>query len=328
MPTKWIGLHLCASILCAQTSTLLVLEKAANSLAFYTPAGAKIALVPVGKHPHEMVVSPDGRYLYCTDNGTMRIEQPGTGGNTVSIVDLRARRKVGEISLGEYRRPHGIDIDGAGRLAVSTELPDQLLIIDPKARRIVQHFATKGQTSHMVTLGPGGRYAYVSNSNSGAVSAIDLASGAVTLIATGPRPEGSVLSRDGRYLYVGNRNGSTISIIDTTTQKKTGDIECGKGPVRIAMTPDGKWLVYALYNENKVEIADPAAHKVVAQVALPEQPVSLKLSRDGSLAFASAEDKDTIYVIAVAQRRIVRQIKTDPGSGPDPVMEMPRPARD
>src|SRR5712692_4853079 len=117
MLRQCIGLFLCLIILRAEGVTLLVLQKAASSLAFYTPAGEKLGVAPVGRHPHEMVLSPDGRYLYCTDNGTMRIEQPGTGGNTVSIVDLRSRKKIGEISLGEYRRPHGIDIDrNTGRL--------------------------------------------------------------------------------------------------------------------------------------------------------------------------------------------------------------------
>jgi DNA-binding beta-propeller fold protein YncE len=42
----------------------------------------------VGKHPHEFVVSTDGRYAYTTDNGSMLLETPGQGGNTISIVDL------------------------------------------------------------------------------------------------------------------------------------------------------------------------------------------------------------------------------------------------
>src|SRR5438477_2148600 len=118
-------------------AVLLISQKAESSVGFYTPEGKKLAAAPVGLHPHEMVLSNDGRYLYTTDNGTMRIEQAGTGGNTVSIVDVRARQKVGEISLGKFRRPHGIDIDrNTGRLAVTTELPDQLLIVDPVARKV------------------------------------------------------------------------------------------------------------------------------------------------------------------------------------------------
>ncbi len=306
----------------AASPVLLISQKAESSVGFYTPDGKKLAAVPVGLHPHEMVLSNDGRYLYTTDNGTMRIEQAGTGGNTVSIVDVRARKKVGEISLGKFRRPHGIDIDrNTGRLAVTTELPDQLLIVDPIARKVLRTYETKGKTAHMVKLGPGAKFAYISNSNSGNVSAINLDTGEVKLIPTGPRPEGSTLSLDGREFYAGNRDGDTISVIDTTTQTVAAQIGCGKGSVRMATAPNGQ-IVYALYHENKIEIVDPGTRKVVARIDLPGHVVSLNLSRDGKLAYASDEDHDTVFVVSLADRKVVRQIKTTPGAGPDPVMEV------
>ena len=139
MRTVLISL-LASCCLPAQDASYLVLQKGASSLAYYSRDGKLLATVPVGRHPHEMVFSADGRYLYTTDNGTMKIEQAGTGGNTVSIIDVKARRKVGEIPLGEYRRRfHGIDFDkSTGMLAVTTELPDQLLLIDPAKRTIVK----------------------------------------------------------------------------------------------------------------------------------------------------------------------------------------------
>src|SRR3954452_17492571 len=97
-------------LLFGQDSTLLILQKGGSSLGYYSAAGDYLATVPVGPHPHEMVLSSDGKYLYCTDNGTMQIEQAGKGNNTISMVDVAARKRIG-ISLGNFRRPHGIDID-------------------------------------------------------------------------------------------------------------------------------------------------------------------------------------------------------------------------
>lgn len=311
-----------SAALAAAAPLLLISHKADSSIGFYTPAGEQLHKVPVGTHPHEMVLSNDGRFLYTTDNGTMRIEQAGTGGNTVSIVDVKARKKIGEISLGKFRRPHGIDIDRrTGRLTVTTELPDQLLLIDSAARKVLRTYDTKGKTSHMVALGPGAKYAYVSNSNSGNISAVNLDTGEVTLIATGPRPEGGTLSKDGREFYVGNRDGNTISVIDTSKQAVVAQIPSGKGSVRMATAPDGT-IVYALYHENVIEVADPKARKVVARIDLPDHVVSLNLSRDGQTAFASAEDKNTVFVVSLAERKLVRRIKTPAGSGPDPVLEI------
>jgi YVTN family beta-propeller protein len=303
-------------------NTLLVLQKEGSSLGFYKPDGTRLAAVPVGQHPHEMVLSSDGRFAYTTDNGTMKIEHSGKGGNTISIIDLKDRKRVGIIDLGEYYRPHGIDIDhAAGRLAVSTENPDKLLIVDLKSRKVVKTYDTKGKTAHMVKFGPGAKWAYVSNSSSANVAAIRLDGGEVKLIPTGERPEGSVLSRDGKLLYVANREGATVSIIDTTKNEKVGDINTGKGPVRISLTPDGGTLVYALIHDNKVEMADPASGRILGQVALGGPPVSLTISSDGQRAYASAEEKNIVYMVSVPDRKILREIKLPQGSGPDPVLE-------
>jgi len=305
----------------AQNATYLILQKAESSLGFYTPSGQHLASVPVGEHPHEFVISTDGRYAYTTDNGSMLLETPGQGGNTISIVDLVNRKKAGEIQLGHFRRPHGIDLDRkTGHLAISCELPDRLLIVDPVNRKVLRDYDTQGKTSHMVTLGPGAVWAFVSNSTSNNVAAVQLDSRKVKLIPTTRRPEGSVLSKDGSTLYVATRDG--ISVIDTGAQTEKGRIPTGKGPNRIGLAQDDRYLVYSLIDENKVEVADPKTRKVLGQVALAGRPVSLTISRDGRYAFASAQDDDTVYVISIADRKLAREFKTKKGSGPDPVQEV------
>ena len=303
---------------------LLVSQKAASSVAFYTWDGQEVATVPVGTHPHEMVLSADGRLLYTTDNGTMQIEHSGNGGNTVSIIDVAARERVGIVDLGEYYRPHGIAINPAtGEVLVSAENPDRLLVIDPVQRKVVRDYDTKGQTPHIVRASLDGKRAFVSNARSGTVAAVDLASGDVTLIEAGSRPEGSVLSADGRTLYVANRDSHEITIIDTEKNAKVAQIPTGKSPVRVGLTSDGKTLIYALFGENKVGFADIAERREVAQIDLGGQPVSLEMSASGRYAFAGAQDAGIVYVISVVDRTIVKQFPTAQGAGPDPIIQIP-----
>jgi YVTN family beta-propeller protein len=306
----------------AAETVYLALLKGANSLAYLATDGKVLSTVGVGLHPHEMAFSPDRKYLYTSDNGTMRIENPGSGGNSLSIIDVAARRKIGDISLGEFRRPHGIDVDPkTGLLAVTAEAPDQLLIVDPVKRKVVKHFDTKGKTSHMVRFGPGAKWAYVSNSSSGTVSAINLDSGEVKRIETGDRPEGGVLSKDGKELYVPNRDSNNITVIDTAKNQAIANIPTGKGPVRIAITPDGSTLVYALMHEKKLAFADPKQRRQTDYMIVPGQLVSCNVSQDGKLAFTSAEEAVTIFVISIPARKVITKIKLAQGSGPDPVMD-------
>src|SRR5689334_8963208 len=106
-------LFILVASLCAfgQEADLAVVQKVAGTVGFYTKDGKLIGTVKVGDHPHEAVLSPDKRLLYVTDNGILWMTYKGEGGNTISIVDVRARKKVGVIDLGTSRRPHGIDVD-------------------------------------------------------------------------------------------------------------------------------------------------------------------------------------------------------------------------
>src|SRR5262249_4194022 len=230
--------------------------------------------------------------------------------NTISMVDIAARKRI-EISLGDFRRPHGIDLDPkSGNVLVTTELPDQLLVINPRERKVVRTYDTKGKTSHIVTLGRGGKFAYVSNSNSSNVAAIEREPGAVAPIPPGGRPEGSVLSKDGSRLSTANRVGNNITIIDTAKNTPIGDIKTGKAPNRIALTPDGARLVYSVMGDHAVEIADPTSRKPLGQILVGGEPVSLTLSRDGKLAFTSVQDQDLVSAISVAEHKLVRQFRT------------------
>src|SRR5437667_11955246 len=89
----------------SQEADLAVVQKIAGSVGFYTLDGKLVGGVKVGTHPPEAVLSADKRLLYVTDNGILRMTEKGEGGNTISIVGVKTRRKAGVIDLGSNRRP-------------------------------------------------------------------------------------------------------------------------------------------------------------------------------------------------------------------------------
>jgi YVTN family beta-propeller protein len=306
-----------------QTADLAVVQKIAGSVGFYTRDGKLVGEVKVGTHPHEAVLSRDKRVLYVTDNGILWMTEKGEGGNTISIVNVETRTKAGVIDLGSNRRPHGIDLDPrTGRLVATTENPSGLVLVDPVARKVLRKYDVKGEAPHMVRLGPDSRIAYVSNTNSGTMAAVNLETGEAKTIPTGARPQGTVFSRDWKTMYVTNSEANTISIIDVDKFQVTGTIQTGKWPCRLALTPDGKSVVYALQNTEAVGFADLATKKEVKQTPLGGKLVSLTLSRDGRYAYSSAQEQDKISVISIAERKVVRVIETPKGSGPDPVIAL------
>lgn len=319
---RLIGLLLgCAA---AFGETWVVVEKVAGQVGFYSPEGKRLAGAKVGTHPHEIVLSLDGKHAYVSDNGILWMTYAGEGGNTISIVDVKARSRVGVIDLGKHRRPHGMTIvPKTGQLLSTTENPDGLVLVDPVQKKVLRFYDVKGADPHMVMLGPGAEYAYVSNTGTGTVAAVHLASGNVKLIPVDARPQGGVLSADGKLLYITNSEGNSISIIDTAKNERVGTIATGQGPGRVVLTPDGKTLVYNLQQGSGAGFADVASRKEVKRISLPGKPLSLTASTDGKFAYAGLQAEDKIAVISIGERRLLRVVDTPKGAGPDPVLVLP-----
>jgi len=271
------------------------------------------------------VYSADKKSIYVSDNGLLWMTDPGGGGNTISIIDAGNLKKAGIVDLGTYHRPHGMAIDSkTGRMIVTIENPDGLLLIDPAAKKVLRKYDVQGKNPHMTLFGPGGKTAYVSNTNSSTVAVIDLESGKVLkLIPADGRPQGGVLTRDGKRIYLTHTDGHKISVIDTATNQVVSTIQTGEGPARIAFTPDEKTLVYNLQTGSAVGFADPATGKQTKVVPLPGNPLSLSLTPDGKTAYLGLQDSDKIAVVSVPERKVLRIIDTPAGQGPDSVLPLP-----
>ena len=230
------------------------------------------------------------------------------------------REKVGEVDLGQWHRPHGIDLCADGRLLVTTENPDQLLVIDVEERAILEEYGTGGETPHIVRCGPDSRTAYVSNARSRTVARIDLATGEHALLETGDRPEGSALSRDGRTLFVVHRDADKIAVIDTEAWEVRGEIQTPGQPVRCGLSGDESTLVYGLFGDGAVGFADVESLAETGRVALAGPAVSLEMDDDGVTALSCAQNDDTCYVVSVPEQRIIHTVKVKSGAAPDPAL--------
>ena len=307
----------------ADRADLLVVEKKNNSVGFYSSSGRRVGGVPVGETPHEVALSRDGRLAYVSDNGVLWMDYDGPGGNTVSIIDVASRSRVGILPLGKFHRPHGIALDpNSSRALVTSENPDRIVLVDLDARAVIKDFDNGGTDPHMVSFGRDGVWGYVSNTATATVGAVHTVTGELKLIDVGRGPQGSLLSSDGKTLWVTCRDDGRIDIIDTASLTRVGSIATGDGVNRLAATPDERLLVYSLQLANAVGIADIASGKEVARMPLGGAPLSISLSRDGTYAFAGVQDEDQIWIVSVPEREVVQVIDTPPGTGPDPVLEI------
>ena len=295
---------------------LVVLHKLEASLGCYDVAsGGRLFRLPTADFPHELCLSPDRRRLYVTEYGLPGVESEGEGGNTVAVFDLRARARVGTLSTGRHRRPHGVAADSGGRLYVTSEPHRTLLIFRLEDQSLFHVVDVEQETPHVVAVSPDGRTAVTANIGSGSLTAVDVMMGVVLRqVKVLERPEGMAFSPDGKLLYVVNRESAAVSVVDAIQLETVGRIDTGKGPVRIAITPEGGRIAFPLFHENAVQIADTKAKAVIHTVPVGKQPAGATLSPDGELLFVSCEHEKLVYVISVADGEMLSTIAT--GEGP------------
>ena len=296
-----------------------VIEKVAGRVGFYDAALRRIGEVNVGAFPHEAALSPDRRSLYVSVNGVLWMTEDSMGTNTIAVVDVPSMKKVGDIGLGRFHRPHGIALaPGSGVLLATTERPFALIAIDAGTHKVTRDFDVKGKSPHMVMVAKDGGRAWVSNTDSDSIAVIDLKSGMTDVIGTGHKPQGGVLNAKGDRLYITNSDSGRIAVIDTKTSKEVGRIETGKHPGRVALTPDGRTLVYNLIDG--IGFADIVTNKQVSKIDLGGRPLSLTMTHDGKRAFAGVQDQDKVFVIDIPGRKVSSVVELPKGSGPDPVI--------
>jgi YVTN family beta-propeller protein len=301
---------------------LVVLHKLEASLGCYdVHRGEEIFRLPTADFPHELCLGHDRQRLYVTEYGLRGVETEGEGGRTIAVFDLRARERVGTLSTGEYRRPHGIAADRGGRLFVTCEPQRSLLIYRLEDQSFLHVVDVEQEIPHLVAVSPDGRTAVTTNIGSGTLTAVDVMMGVILRHAKVlERPEGMVFSPDGRLLYVANRASAAVSIVDAIKFESIGRIDTGQGPVRLAITPDGGRLVFPLFHQDAVQVADTRTKTIVRTIPVGKQPVGTTLSADGEVLFVSCEHERTVYVIDLVGGEVLGKIPT--GEGPDAMVCM------
>lgn len=334
---KKLSLCLAAALLCAARSaalaeeTLVALNKTDGSASLIDPAtGTTRCVLATGQGPHEVAISPDGRWAIVADYGDQ------TAGRTLTVIDLAARSVARTIDLGEYRRPHGLAWSGtSGRLLVTAEVQAALLEVDVERGTVLRAMPTEAQASHMVAATPDGTRAFVANIASGSVSAIDLVSGKLLArITTGAGCEGIDVSPDGRAVWTANREAGTVSVIDAHSLALVATLEAPGFPIRIKLTPDGKRALVSCAEAGEVVVFDVAERELVASIGLAPLadearaghmfgqafgdspvPIGIQIHPDGQTAYVATTSIDRVAVLDLASLSLRQSFAT--GRQPD-----------
>jgi DNA-binding beta-propeller fold protein YncE len=295
-------------------ATLLVLNKEDATLTFVDPASGKTtASVPVGAGPHEVEVSPDGKVAVVSNYGAR------TPGNSLSIVDVPARKERQRVDLGALQRPHGLAIPGTRTAYFTSEVGRGIGTLDLATGRYEWKLPTDQDRTHMVLASRDGKRLFTANVDSGTVSILDLAAdGSATQarVATGKGVEGMDLSPDQAQLWAANAGDGTVSIIDVAQRKLVRTFDVGtKRSNRLKFTPDGKTVLISDLTAGELVVVDVASQTVRDRVKLGAGAAGILIVPDGSRAYVALTSENRLAVVELPSLRVSDRIAT--GRGPD-----------
>lgn len=294
----------------AGKAILLVCNKHEDTISFVDPATLRpLVKIPTGPNPHEIVLSKDRRYAYLSNYAPP--------GNTISVIDLVARKHILQIPTGKYARIHGAGIAPDGRQAYFTAGQSGVVVeVDTQTNKVTRTIPTHGKISHMVLVSPDGSRLYTANIETRNVSVIDRQSGRLLAqIPCGKGCEGMAFTPDGRLLWVGNQDAGTITIVDVDTHRPITTFACPGMPVRIRFTPDGRWALVASWSEKgELIVIDADTRKELKRIPVGSRAIGLELSPDGGRVFVGCEHRDGVHVIDLATLTVVGKVLTGDGS--------------
>jgi len=314
----------------APTTTLLVLAKSDNTVAVVDPATLQVlARIPAGPDPHEIIASDDGKLAYISNYGGSDSTL-----NTISVVNLVARKPLPAIDLGALRSTHGLAFAG-GKLYFTAETNKVIGRYDPATQRVDWVLGTGQDRTHMIAVSKSLDRIVTSNVNSATISIIEQTSPPsggfnppggprqtweVTNVPAGRGAEGFDISPDGKEIWAANAHDATVTVIDAATRKATETFPIPvKGANRLKFTPDGKRVLIsglgARQGDSSLVVIDAATHKEVKQLNLGGGAAGILIAPDGSRAYVAVSSADKIAVVDLKTLEVTGQI--DAGKQPD-----------
>ena len=307
-----------------------------NALLIIDPVARKVvARVPLSGQPHNIAVSPDGKYAYTSNaiRGTDVKNFPGTASgeplppDSISVVDLETKKEVRVVKLGAGANPHGIWYT-AGKVYYTAEGSKTVGRYDPK-QDIVDWIGGVGQNRvHELVVTHDGTKIFTANIGSDNVAmlaswdkSIDVLTAGdnpppwnVTIIPTGHGAEGIDISPDEKEVWVLNGEDSSISVIDVASRKVTHTVELKTdGPLRITLTPDGK---YALVPSGTAEllVVDTQSRAVIKRIpSVGTRSHGVVVSPDSRFAYVAAQGEAEIAVVDLETFTVTARIPTGTG---------------
>jgi YVTN family beta-propeller protein len=278
-----------------------VTNRKGNSVSVIDVATQEVLfIIPVGKEPVDVALTPDGTKAYVMNMGS----------NNISIIETVTDKVLATTPVGKSPRRATMTPDGT-KAYVTNKKSNNISVIETATDKVLATVSV-GEGPWVATITPDGTKAYVMNKGSNNISVIETTTAKVlATIPVGENPARATMTPDGTKAYVVNYGSNNVSVIETTTAKVLTTILVGEGPWRATMTPDGTKVYVVNYGSRNVSVIETATAKVLATIPVGKNPGRVTMTPDGTKAYVVNRGSNNVSVIETATDKVLATIPVE-----------------
>ncbi len=141
-------------------------------------------------------------------------------------------------------------------------------------------------------------YAYVTNSGSNTVTALDLINlRQDRVLAVGSNPTGAAVNPKKDEVYVVNTDSGTVSVIDATRNRVVATIPVHRKPYFISVNASGTLAYVANSASNSVSVIDLTSRREIRTIPVGQGPGLAKISPDGNTLVVTNRISGSVSII-------------------------------
>jgi YVTN family beta-propeller protein len=250
--------------------------------------------------------------------------------NDIAFMDIKTKKLVGSVFLGNNVNPHMVMMSPDGRYVVTGGTrANKAFIIDTKTLQLIKTIPVDIAPEHLA-FSPDSRWYYQGNPDGDSISVIDMQS--LSKIKTIPgfaAPLNGTFLPDGSKAYIGNYGAHWVGVIDVRRHELTKKIQIADVPGVAKLDPDkylgeihginiaapsidGKYLYAADGTLGIVGVIDTREDKVVKHIRVGKDPWRIYMSHDGKYGITPNNGDETISIIDLKANSVAATLEAGP----------------
>jgi YVTN family beta-propeller protein len=244
-----------------------------------------------------MLKSPGEDWLLTRDGEKLFVTLPAT--NQVALINTRNWIVETYIEAGINPTRITVQPDQQYVWVANDGKEGGVTIIETSTSKVAAKILT-GAGKHDIVISNDNRFAFVSNSESGTVSVIDIRKlEKLRDVKVGPQPVSLALSELSKAVYVTSQGDGTITVIEEQGHQVLATMKTKPGALSIRFAPGGRFGFVVNTKQSAVHIFDAASNRMLHEVNIVKSPDQIMFSP--AFAFVRSLETENIYMLRLGK---------------------------